>query len=195
MLCQKTRYALKALLELAALPAGATMSSAAISARRAIPVKYLEAILVELKRDGLVRGQRGRTGGYRLARSAKRISFGVVVRLMEGPLALLPCLSGTRNRRCADCVDGRACELKKRFRAVRDSTAAILDEWTLADARAKAGPPGNHRRAPAANKVRRRSSVKASSIREDAAEGKGAAEEKSGGAIQNRIDDGDTFGR
>jgi Rrf2 family protein len=119
VLCQKTRYALKALLELAALPVGATLSSAGISARRAIPVKFLEAILVELQRDGLVRGQRGRSGGYQLARSAEDISFGTVVRLMEGPLALLPCLSETKYRRCVDCVDERACELKKRFRAVR----------------------------------------------------------------------------
>ncbi len=137
MLSQKTRYALKALLELAALPAGATLSSAAISARRTIPVKFLEAILVELKRDGLVRGQRGRNGGYQLAQSAEEISFGAVVRLMQGPLALLPCVSVTQYRRCADCGDIRACELNKAFRAVRDSTAEILDGWSLADARGR----------------------------------------------------------
>jgi Rrf2 family protein len=59
VLSQKTRYALKALLELATLPAGTTLSSAAISVRRTIPVKFLAAILVELKRDGLVHGRRG----------------------------------------------------------------------------------------------------------------------------------------
>jgi Rrf2 family protein len=135
MLSQKTRYALKALLELAALPAGATLSSAAISARRTIPVKFLEAILVELKRDGLVHGQRGRSGGYQLARPGEDISFGSVVRLMEGPLALLPCVSVTQYRRCADCADARTCELQKLFRVLHDSTVAILDGWTLADAR------------------------------------------------------------
>ncbi|MGO9512278.1 MAG: RrF2 family transcriptional regulator [Steroidobacteraceae bacterium] len=160
MLSQKTRYALKALQELAALPAGATLSSAAISARRTIPVKFLEAILVELKRGGLVRGQRGRNGGYQLARSAKDISFGIVVRLMEGPLALLPCVSETQYRRCADCADERACELKIAFRAVRDSTAAILDGWTLADARGQTSPLETHLSAPTAKKARRRSSVK-----------------------------------
>jgi Rrf2 family protein len=157
MLSQKTRYALKALLELAALPAGATLSSAAISARRTIPVKFLEAILVELKRDGLVRGQRGRSGGYQLARSAEDISFGIVVRLMEGPLALLPCVSDTQYRRCEDCVDERACELRKLFRVVRDSTAAVLDDWTLADARGKASPPKTPLSASAAKKAGRRS--------------------------------------
>src|ERR1700684_3187238 len=139
MLSQKTRYALKALLELAALPAGITLSCAQISARRTIPVKFLESILVELKRGGLVYGQRGRRGGYQLARSAGEISFGSVVRLMEGPLASLPCVSVTQYRRCADCADARTCELRKIFRVLRDSTATILDGWTLADARGSTG--------------------------------------------------------
>jgi Rrf2 family protein len=140
MLSQKTRYALKALLELAALPAGATLSSAAISARRTIPVKFLEAILAELKRGGLVRGQRGRSGGYQLAQSTQIVSFGTVVRLMEGPLALLPCVSVTQYHRCPDCADDRTCELRKIFREVRNSSAAILDSWTLADAQGKSSP-------------------------------------------------------
>lgn len=160
MLSQKTRYALKALLELAALPAGATLSSAAISARRTIPGKFLEAILVELQRDGLVRGKRGRGGGYQLAQNARAISFGGVVRLMEGPLALLPCVSETRYRRCADCADYRACELKKVFRSVRNSTAAILDGWTLADAHGNGSLPTTHLGAPAGKKANRRPSVK-----------------------------------
>lgn len=84
VLSQKTRYALKALLELAALPGGTTLSAAAISARRSIPAKFLAAILFELKRDGLVRGLRGRSGGYRLARGAADISFGIVLRSMAG---------------------------------------------------------------------------------------------------------------
>ena len=163
MLSQKTRYALKALLELAAIPAGATLSSAAISARRTIPVKFLEAILVELQRDGLVRGQRGRGGGYQLAKSAEDISFGGVVRLMEGPLALLPCVSQTQYRRCADCADDRTCELRKLFREVRDSTAAILDGRTLADARRKTSPPTTPASALTARKPIPRSSAKSPS--------------------------------
>jgi Rrf2 family protein len=141
MLSQKTRYALKALLELATLPAGATLSSSAISARCAVPVKFLEAILAELKRGGLVSVRRGRGGGYRLARRGEEISFGSVVRLVEGPLALLPCASVTQYRRCADCSRARTCELQKLFRVLRDNTVAVLDGWTLADARGKARPP------------------------------------------------------
>jgi len=139
VLSQKTRYALKALLELALVPAGVRLSSVTISTRRNIPVKFLEGILVELKRDGLVRGQRGRNGGYQLAQSPDSISFGDVVRLMEGPLALIPCVSVSQYHRCADCADDRNCELRKLFREVRDSTATILDGWTLADALGKGG--------------------------------------------------------
>ncbi len=160
MLSQKTRYALKALLELASLPAGATLSSAAISARRTVPVKFLEAILVELKRGGMVRGQRGRNGGYQLAQSAEIISFGAVVRLMEGPLALLPCVSVTQYRRCADCTDDRTCELKRIFREVRNSSASILDGWTMADALGKASLPELRLILAGAKKSRRRPPAK-----------------------------------
>jgi Rrf2 family protein len=169
MLSQKTRYALKALLELASLPAGATLSSVTISARRTIPAKFLEAILVELKRDGLVRGQRGRSGGYRLARGAEEISFGNVVRLMEGPLGLIPCVSVTQYHRCMDCAAPRPCELQNIFRVLRDSTATILDGWSLADARDKTGPAKARVSASTAKKATRRSSIKVASPRKDAA--------------------------
>jgi Rrf2 family protein len=159
VLSQKTRYALKALLELAAQPEGTTLSSAVISARRSIPVKFLETILMQLKREGVVRGQRGRGGGYQLALSAAAISFGGVVRLMQGPLGLLPCVSVTQYRRCADCADNDACELKKLFRAVRDSTSAILDGWTLADA---LGRPNAYAGFATGMKSRRRPTAKKS---------------------------------
>jgi Rrf2 family protein len=169
VLSQKTRYALKALLELALAPAGITLSSAAISARRNIPVKFLEGILAELKRDGLVRGQRGRSGGYQLAKSPEGISFGAVVRRMEGPLALLPCVSVTQYHRCADCADSRNCELQKPFHEVRDSTATVLDGWTLADALGKTGRLETGLGAPPAGKTGGRSSAR-KSLREKAAD-------------------------
>jgi len=156
VLSQKTRYALKALLELSALPPEGSLSSAEIAARRNIPAKFLEGILVELKRDGLVRGQRGRGGGYQLRQGAEEISFGSVVRLMEGPLALLPCVSQTQYRRCPDCADERTCELRILFREVRDSTASILDARTLADALRGSGPREARPRSSALKKPRRR---------------------------------------
>ena len=162
MLSQKTRYALKALLELALVPAGVRLSSATISARRNVPVKFLEAILVELKRDGLVRGQRGRNGGYQLAQSPENITFGDVVRLMEGPLALIPCVSVSQHHRCVDCADDRNCELRKLFRQVRDSTATILDGWTLADALDTDGRPQTGVDASRGGRTGRESSTKRS---------------------------------
>jgi Rrf2 family protein len=162
VLSQKTRYALKALLELAAQPDGVSLSSATISARRGIPAKFLEAILVELKRDGVVRGQRGRAGGYQLARMPVDISFGEVIRLMQGPLGLLPCVSVTQYRRCSDCADDRPCELQRLFREVRDSTASILDGWTLANASGKASLIDTVPRfSPAAQPARRAAAKKA----------------------------------
>lgn len=158
MLSQKTRYALKAMLELSSLPPGETLSSAEIASRRHIPAKFLEAILVELKRHGLVRGQRGRGGGYQLRQGPSAISFGSVVRLMEGPLALLPCVSQTQYRRCADCPDERTCELRILFREVRDSTSAILDQRSLADALQGPGSRESRSRAASTRKPRRRSS-------------------------------------
>jgi Rrf2 family protein len=138
MLSQKTRYALKALLELAAQPEGNSLTAAIISERRSIPAKFLEAILVELRRHGVVRGQRGRHGGYELARRPAEISFGEIVRLMQGPLGLLACVSVTQYRRCSDCTDNETCELRRVFRVVRDNTSAILDGWTFAPGRIEA---------------------------------------------------------
>jgi DNA-binding IscR family transcriptional regulator len=76
------------------------------------------------------------------------------VRLMEGPLAPLRCVSETQHRRCADCADYRTCELRKVFRGVRDSTAAILDGWTLADARGNGSPPATRLRPPLGKQVK-----------------------------------------
>jgi Rrf2 family protein len=165
VLSQKTRYALKALLELAMVADGVRLSSAAISTRRNIPVKFLEAILSELKRDGLVRGQRGRSGGYQLAKSPESISFGEVVRLMEGPLALIPCVSVSQYHRCLDCDDNRNCEVRKVFRAVRDSTAQILDCWSLADALRKEGPSEPSVVAPRGRRMGREPSTRKSPVR------------------------------
>jgi Rrf2 family protein len=133
MLSQKTRYALKAMIALAGLEPGECVSAASIAAQCNIPPKFLEAILSEFTRHGLVWGHRGRGGGYQLAKKPADITFGSVVRLMQGPLALVPCASQTRYRRCEDCPDEGACEIRTLFKRVRDSTARILDQQTLAD--------------------------------------------------------------
>lgn len=134
MLSHKAKYALKALFQLAAAPPGTMMLVADIARRENAPKKFLELILLELKRDGLVYSLRGRNGGYALAKEPREIMLGQVVRLMDGPLAPIPCASLTAYRPCADCGDERRCRVRMVMREVRDAVAAILDHRSLADA-------------------------------------------------------------
>lgn len=134
MLSQKTKYALKALLALAEAPAGETLMIGDIADQERIPRKFLELILVDLKRLGFVYSRRGRTGGYALAKTPAEISFGQVVRQMEGPLALLPCVSKTAYRPCDDCVDEDACQIHDLLAEVREATAKLMDSRSLQDA-------------------------------------------------------------
>jgi Rrf2 family protein len=87
-----------------------------------------------LNRNGLVRSRRGRGGGYALAKPADLITFGQVVRIMDGPLAPLSCVSVNYYRRCDDCKDEQACEIRRVMRRVRDAIAAELDGTSLAQA-------------------------------------------------------------
>ena len=133
MLSQRGRYALKALINLARLEAGSRQVSA-IAAEENIPRKFLEAIMSDLRRANLVDSARGKMGGYRLARTADRITFGEVVRVTDGPLALIPCASRNFYRRCEDCSDEAACILRRVMAKVRDEVSDVLDRTTLADA-------------------------------------------------------------
>jgi Rrf2 family protein len=133
MLSQRGRYALKALLNIARAK-GATRQVSAISEQESIPRKFLESIMSDLRRVGLVKSTRGNMGGYQLARPADLITFGEVVRVTDGPLAMLPCVSRTLYQRCDDCPDEHACQLRALFSEVRDATTRILDNRTIADA-------------------------------------------------------------
>ncbi len=105
-----------------------------IAEREKLPKKFLEAILLELNRNGLVRSRRGRGGGYALAKPADLITFGQVVRIIDGPLAPLSCVSVNYYRRCDDCKDEMTCEIRKVMRRVRDAISAELDGTSLQDA-------------------------------------------------------------
>jgi Rrf2 family protein len=133
MLSQRGRYAIKALLNLARGSVGPRQVSV-ISAEENIPRKFLEAIMSDLRRAQLVEGTRGKCGGYRLARPADTITFGEVMRVTDGPLALLPCASRAFYKRCDDCADERACELRRILAKVRNEVSDVLDRTTLADA-------------------------------------------------------------
>jgi Rrf2 family protein len=134
MLSQRSRYALKALLHLARAEPAVLCQIAVIAEAEDIPRKFLEVILVQLKQHGLVRSTRGAQGGYQLARPAAKISFGLVIRLFEGPIALVPCASKTAYRRCDDCKSESKCAIRKLMIKVREDTAKTLDSTSLAQA-------------------------------------------------------------
>jgi Rrf2 family protein len=133
MISQKAKYALRALVSLARAQRGATMMIGDIAREQAIPKKFLEQILLELKRAGFVASRRGRTGGYELLKSPEEIHFGEVLRLIDGPIAPLPCLSKIAYRKCEDCRDESSCEIRHVFERVTLATRAVLDSTTLAD--------------------------------------------------------------
>jgi Rrf2 family protein len=134
LLSQKCKYALQALLVLGREPSDDLLLVSDIAERENLPKKFLEAILLELNRNGLVRSRRGRGGGYALAKPADAITFGQVVRIMDGPLAPLSCVSVNYYRKCDDCKDEETCAIRKVMRRVRDAIANELDGTTLADA-------------------------------------------------------------
>ena len=131
---QKCKYALQALLVLARETNDELLLVSDIAEKENLPKKFLEAILLELNRNGLVRSRRGRGGGYALAKAPEAITFGQVVRIMDGPLAPLSCVSVNYYRRCDDCRDEQSCAIRKVMRRVRDAIAHELDGTTLADA-------------------------------------------------------------
>jgi Rrf2 family protein len=137
MLSQKAKYALRALLAMAAHAGEEPLHVADIAESENISRKFLEATLLELRKRGLLVSRRGRGGGYRLARPASEITFGEVIRIIDGPLAPVPCASVTAFRLCTDCPDPQHCSVRWLMQQVRDATAGVLDNCRLADALGK----------------------------------------------------------
>jgi Rrf2 family protein len=136
MLSQKAKYALKALCQMAGGPQGKLILVSEIAEREQAPRKFLELILLDLKRHGLVYSQRGKNGGYALAKPASQITVGEVIRILDGPLAPLPCASLSGYRRCSDCDNEEICPVRVVMRQVRDAMASIVDNTSIADAAA-----------------------------------------------------------
>ncbi len=134
MLTNKAKYALKAALHLARREPGVSVLIAEIAAAEKIPKKFLESILLTMKNRGLLSSRKGRGGGYALARPASQVSFGEIVRIMDGPLAPVPCVSVTAYHRCEECASEELCEIRAVMQRVRDASSAVLDATTLADA-------------------------------------------------------------
>ncbi|PTQ10120.1 transcriptional regulator [Sphingomonas oleivorans] len=131
MLSQRTRYALRALQHLADRYGQGPVQLPEIAEKQNIPAKFLTVILSELKRAGYVETLRGKEGGYWLARSPDTITYGDIVRLTRGSLALTPCASRFNYRPCENCVDEAECRLREVMIAVRDETANVLDRISL----------------------------------------------------------------
>ena len=147
MLSQKARYALRALFVLGAHEGNDPVMIADVAEEANVPRKFLEQILLEMKRRGIVHSTRGKFGGYKLGRKPEDIPFAEVIRVMDGPLALAPCASRTAYRRCDDCDDETTCAIRKVLLNVRDATAEILEHHTLAHALADRKSAKRRRRA------------------------------------------------
>jgi Rrf2 family protein len=152
MLTNKAKYALRAMIDLAAEGGLDDWDRPAfigdIARRQDIPRRFLENILLELRKDGLVVSHRGKHGGYALARTPQKISFADVIRVIDGPLAFTPCTSKTAYERCEDCPDEATCAIRKPLKAARAASAQILEQATLAEA---AGLQHGGRRAKVVN--------------------------------------------
>lgn len=140
MLSNRSRYALRAMIHMAGLPDGGPATIADIAEASAAPRKFLEAILLDLRRQHLLVSRRGRTGGYALARPADAISFADVIRALEGPLALAPCASRTAYGPCETCPDVETCPLRPVLSDGRDALASVFEARTLSQA--ASGQPG-----------------------------------------------------
>ena len=133
MLSNKATYALKALLFLANERDKGPILISELAEREAMPKKFLEQILLGLKHHGILQSKKGKGGGYFLGKNPNAVTLGQVIRLIDGPLAPVPCVSQTAYRRCDECVDETTCGIRMVMQQVRDATARILDGTSLAD--------------------------------------------------------------
>jgi Rrf2 family protein len=131
MLTKKGKYGLKALVHLSKMPPGQLAFVGDIAAKNNIPKKFLDAILGELRNAGFVQSRKGKEGGYRLAKLPSEIKIGHVVRVLDGPLAPIPCASRSQYQRCEDC-DEATCQVRHMMLEVRHAVAELLDNRSLA---------------------------------------------------------------
>ncbi len=118
-------------------PSAVWTSAGDIAEAADVPRKFLEAILSQLRAQGLVESRRGPAGGHRLTASPATISVADVIRSIDGPLAMTPCASETAFRACDDCLDVQTCRLRHVMRRARDAAAAVLEQHSLADVLAR----------------------------------------------------------
>jgi Rrf2 family protein len=133
VLTNKGKYGIKAMIHLAGLDADETAQIAEIAQRNNISKKFLDAILLDLRNAGMLRSKKGPGGGYALAKPARAITVGAVIRALDGPIAPIECASQSAFRPCQDCDDIEACVVRSLMREARDAIAAVVDNTTIAD--------------------------------------------------------------
>lgn len=132
MITKKSKYALKALSELTRQYSKQNpILISDLAEKGRIPKKFLEGILLELKNNGILVSKKGKGGGYILAKNPNLISVGNIIRILEGTLSPLPCLSQRSYKRCEECVDETTCSIRSIMKEVREATVSILDGTTL----------------------------------------------------------------
>jgi Rrf2 family protein len=146
MITQKMKYALKALMELAAerTGEGRPLRIEEIATRSGTPKRFLEHILLEIRNAGFIASVRGRHGGYVLIKEPRDVPLTELMRLIDGPIAPLPCLSRRAYQRCEDCPDESTCQLRKVFGEVFWSYLVLIESLTLADLVTQPGVLGPH---------------------------------------------------
>lgn len=131
MITQKCKYAIKAILYIAKNQTDEKLVFASeIAEKENIPKKFLETILRDLRNHGIVNSKRGKYGGYHLLKKAEDINFTEIIRIVDGPIAMLPCVSLNYYQTCDDC-DENCCQIKNTFGQVRDATLEVLNNTTI----------------------------------------------------------------
>ncbi len=131
MMSKKCKYALKALLHIARKTGHGNLHTADIAQEENIPKKFLELILLDLKKGGYVGSKQGSGGGYYLVKDPRQITLAEIYRLFDGAIALLPCVSLNFYEKCDDCRDELTCPLRNTFLAIREQTLAIMAGKTI----------------------------------------------------------------
>jgi Rrf2 family protein len=133
MLSKKTKYGIKALTYLAKQEYKMPIAIATISKSENISLKFLESILLTLRKNGLLGSKKGKGGGYYLLKKPDEILMTTIMRILEGPISMVPCVSLNFYEKCDDCPDENACAVHKLMIQVRDNTLQIFRNTTLAD--------------------------------------------------------------
>ena len=133
MLSKKTKYGIKALAYVARKEDRKPVQTSEISESENISLKFLESILLELRKSGFLGSKKGKGGGYYLIKEPKDIKMTAVIRVLEGPIAMVPCVSLNYYEKCDDCPDERTCSVHKLKIQVRDASLKVLGENTLED--------------------------------------------------------------